>query len=186
MTQDGNITEILDRWSAGETEAVDDVLPFVYSELKQLANGKMRRERPSHTLQPTALVHEAFLRLADRLPPRWDNRSHFYALAARVMRQVLVDHARRVQAEKRGGGAVHVTLEDVAGAGPGGPGGDVLALDAALESLRALDPRKARIIELRFFGGLSIDETATLLELSAPTIVNETRKARAWLYNELS
>jgi len=183
-----NVTEILARWSDGEPEAVERLLPVVYDELRRLARSYVAKERPGHTLQPTALVHEAYLRLADRVPPAWKDRVHFFAIVARIMRQVLVDHARRHAAGKRGGDAVVVSIDDdveVADAAAGPAGTDLLLLDDALERLGELDPRKARIVELRFFGGLTIDECAEVMELSAPTVVNETRKARAWLAKEI-
>jgi RNA polymerase sigma factor (TIGR02999 family) len=182
-----NVTEILARWSDGEPEAVERLLPVVYDELRRLARSYVAKERPGHTLQPTALVHEAYLRLADRVPPAWKDRVHFFAIVARIMRQVLVDHARRHTADKRGGDAVVVSIDDVRGTDQiaDAAGTDLLLLDDALERLGELDPRKARIVELRFFGGLTIDECARVMELSAPTVVNETRKARAWLAKEI-
>ncbi|MEM1180978.1 MAG: sigma-70 family RNA polymerase sigma factor [Acidobacteriota bacterium] len=181
------LTRVLSRWNAGDGEAVGRLLPLVYDELRRLARGHLRKGREDHTLQPTALVHEAFVRLSERMQAAWNDRAHFYAVAAKVMRQILVDHARRHTASKRGGDAVKVSLDDVQIAdGTVGRAARLLALDEALERLRALDERKARIIELRYFGGLTIDECADVLEVSTPTIVNDTRKARAWLFKELS
>ena len=180
-----DVTEALARWSDGEPEAAERLLPVVYDELQKLARGHMQRERPGHTLEPTALVHEAYLRLAHQVPPQWKDRVHFYGIVSRVMRQVLVDHARRHAAGKRGGEALRVSFDEGAQIADPRGGTDLLLLDDALVRLAELDPRKARIVELRFFGGLTIDECARLLELSAPTIVNETRIARAWLHKEI-
>ncbi|MEO1366815.1 MAG: sigma-70 family RNA polymerase sigma factor [Acidobacteriota bacterium] len=179
------LTQVLGRWNAGDAEAASRLLPLVYDELRRLAGGHLRKERDDHTLQPTALVHEAFVRLAERMHADWNDRAHFYAVAAKVMRQILVDHARRHAATKRGGDAVKVPLEDLQLAG-GGRAAHLLALDEALGRLRTMDARKAQIIELRYFGGLTIDECAEVLEVSTPTVVNDTRKARAWLFKELS
>ncbi len=179
-----DVTEVLARWSDGEPEAVENLLPMVYDELRRLARSYVRKERPGHTLQPTALVHEAYLRLAGQVPPAWKDRVHFYAIVSRIMRQVLVDHARRHAAGKRGGDAVRVSFDEGVQAAAT-QGADLLLLDDALQRLAAFDQRKARIIELRFFGGLTIDECARLLGLSVPTIVNETRTARAWLHKEV-
>ena len=181
----GEVTEVLARWNEGESQALERLLPMVYDELRKLARNNMRRERHGHTLQPTALVHEAYLRLADRVPAEWRDRGHFFAIVSRVMRQILVDNARRHGAGKRGGDVFRVSIDERALAADS-RGADLLKLDDALERLKQLDPRKARIIELRFFGGLTIDECAELLELSAPTVVNETRIARAWLHKEMS
>lgn len=181
------LTQVLSRWNAGDTGAVDRLLPLVYDELRRLARGHLRKERDDHTLQPTALVHEAYVRLAERMQAEWNDRAHFYAVAAKVMRQILVDHARRHAATKRGGEVSKVPLEELQVASPvhGGRATRLLALDDALERLRLMDERKARIIELRYFGGLTIDECAEVLKVSTPTVVNDTRKARAWLFKEL-
>lgn len=173
------------RWRGGDPEVVDELLPVVYEQLRQLARNFLRRERHDHTLQPTALVHEAYLRMADQALPQLRDRLHFYALAGRVMRQVLVDHARTQTAAKRGGEAIKVELSDAAGA-KDPRAANLLLLDDAIQRLNALDPRQARIIELRFFGGLTIEESAEVLAVSTPTVINETRKARAWLYKEIS
>ncbi len=178
-----NVTELLTAWRRGENEAMEQLLPLVYNELRKLARGYLRKERHDHTLQPTALVHEAYLRMADQGNPQWRDRVHFYGIAARVMRQILVDHARSHSAGKRGGHAIKVTIDETTDV-PDPRATNLLVLDDALERLAALDPRKARIIELRFFGGLTIEETAEVLEVSTPTVINETRKARAWLYQE--
>jgi RNA polymerase sigma factor (TIGR02999 family) len=194
MAEEIPVTDTFLRWRSGDASALDDLLPRVYDELRALADSYMRRERAGHTLQPTALVHEAFLRLL-RLPPgSVQNRVHFFALAAQAMRRVLADHARRHRAAKRGGSAVRVPLELVdgtPGAAPalGGSAGpsDVAAddLDSALEDLAKLDERQARVVELRFFGGLSIEETAEVLAVSPATVKRDWLVARAWLHREL-
>jgi RNA polymerase sigma factor (TIGR02999 family) len=181
----GPITLLLARWGRGDTRAFDDLLPLVYAELRRLAGQSMRRERPDHTLQPTALVHETYLRLIRGLPPSIENRRHFFALMARLMRRVLVDHARGALAERRGGGDVRPATLDETHRVSDGRLEDLLAIDEAIESLRELDERKARVIELRFFGGLEVSETAEVIGVSAPTVVNDTRMARAWLYDRL-
>jgi len=188
MAEEIPVTDTFLRWRSGDPTALDDLLPRVYDELRALADAYMRRERAGHTLQPTALVHEAFLRLL-RLPPgSVQNRVHFFALAAQAMRRILADHARRHRAAKRGGGAVRVPLELVEGGAPAAPAGDDVAaddLDAALEDLAKLDERQARVVELRFFGGLSIEETAEVLAVSTATVKRDWLVARAWLHREL-
>ena len=184
-----DVTGLLAAWSAGDRDALDALLPAVYAELRRQAQRALRRERAGATLQPTALVHEAYLRLVVRPSPRWENRSHFLAVAARCMRQVLVDAARSRQAVKRGGGAWAVTLSDMdAAAASGEPEVDVevLALDAALERLAALDPMQARLVELRYFAGFTLDETAAVLGVSAATVSREWSVARRWLRRELT
>jgi RNA polymerase sigma factor (TIGR02999 family) len=182
------VTDTFLRWRSGDASALDDLLPRVYDELRALADSYMRRERAGHTLQPTALVHEAFLRML-RLPPgSVQNRVHFFALAAQAMRRILADHARRHRAAKRGGSAVRVPLELVEGGAPASAAGEDVAaddLDAALEDLAKLDPRQARVVELRFFGGLSIEETAEVLAVSTATVKRDWLVARAWLHREL-
>jgi len=188
MAEEIPVTDTFLRWRSGDPTALDDLLPRVYDELRALADAYMRRERAGHTLQPTALVHEAFLRLL-RLPPgSVQNRIHFFALAAQAMRRILADHARRHRAAKRGGGAVRVPLELAEGGAPATPAGDDVAaddLDAALEDLAKLDERQARVVELRFFGGLSIEETAEVLAVSIATVKRDWLVARAWLHREL-
>ena len=155
----------------------------VYSDLRRLARGYLRRERSGHSLPPTALVHEAYLKLVDQRRVRWQNRAHFFAIAAHLMRRILVDHARAHDAAKRGGGTT-IPLADIdAGADP--PGIDVLALDAALDKLARIDPRQSRLVELRFFGGLTVDETAAVLGIAAITVKRDWALARTWLYREL-
>ena len=180
----GEITRLLARWSQGDAAALDAVVSLVYAELRRIAAQSMRDERADHTLQATALVHEAFLRLARTAHVEVHDREHFYALVARTMRRVLVDHYREVVAARRGGGAPHVALEQAAEARAGRLD-DLLGLDDALAQLERLDRRKARVIELRFFAGLDVRETARALSVSVPTIVSDTRVARAWLISWL-
>ena len=180
------VTMLLQSWRRGDVSALDRVAEIVDRELRRLAAAYLRRERPGHTLQPTALVNEAFLRLmgqADRVD--WESRSHFVAIAARHMRQILVDHARRHRAGKRGAGATLISLDE-APASTSPPSTDLLALDEALEKLAAVDPRKARAMELKFFGGLQMAEIATVLNLSIKTVEKDVRLASAWLRATLS
>lgn len=179
-----DVTRLLAHWNDGP-EAAAALLPLVYDELRRLARSYLSKERAGHTLQPTALVHEAYLRLAGKVQVPWQDRVHFYAAVAKVMRQILVDHARRRSTTKRGGDAIKISLAEAPE--PLDPrAADILALDQALADLQRFDPRKAQIIELRFFAGLTIDETASLLEVSSPTVIKDTRKARAWLYAHLT
>ncbi len=182
--RDGDVTGILRLWRDGDRGAVGELMPLVYGHLRRLAKRAMRQERRDHTLQATALVHEAFVRFAQARPIRWTDRRHFYAVAASLMRRILVDHARTLKAERRGGGWQKVSLGD-SDSGRNRPLVDLLALDEALDQLRLVDARKARVIELRFFGGLSVAETAELLSVSKPTVVLDTRFARAWLFSRL-
>lgn len=180
----GEVTLLLRRLQKGDDTAGDRLLPLVYEELRRLAGSFMAREREGHTIQATVLVNEAYIRLAGQ-DAEWRNRSHFMAIAAAAMRRVLVDHARSRAAEKRGGGREAVTLrEDLASAAPGGL--DVLDLHRALERLAEYDPRQARVVELRFFGDLSVDETAEVLGVSPVTVKRDWRHARAWLHRELT
>ena len=178
------VTLLLRAWSDGDEAALDQLLPLVESELRKLARTYMARERPGHTLQPTALVNEAFIRLVDAQGMRWHDRSHFYGIAARLMRRVLVDHARARGYQKRGGGAQRVTLDEALLVSPE-PAVDLVALDRALVALAAADIRKSRVIELRFFGGLSVDETAEVLHVSTDTVKRDWRLAKLWLLREL-
>lgn len=178
------ITQLLLKWSEGDNSALERLMPLVYNELRRLAVRYLRRERANHTLQPTALVHEAYLRLVDQHQVEWQNRAQFYGLAARLMRNILVDHARRRQAAKRGGEQFQISAEiDSQAAVP--PEFEFLALHEALERLALNDPQKARIVELRFFGGLSIEETASILEIGHATVERDWKFARAWLGREL-
>jgi len=179
------ITPLLLRWSQGDEAALSLLLPIVYQELHRLAQSYLRRERADHTLQPTALINEAYLRLIRQDTPDWQSRSHFFGVAARLMRQILVEHARTHAAAKRGGGAAELALDE-AWHYTGEQAAELVALDDALQALAQFDERKVRIIELRYFGGMSLEETATALNLSIATINKETRLARAWLHRELN
>jgi RNA polymerase sigma-70 factor (ECF subfamily) len=178
------VTKILQRWSEGDTKAAEEALPLVYDELRRIAGKQLRRERGDHTLEATALVHEAYLRLNGQKGLVWPSRAHFFAFAAHLIRRVLVDHARNRNRAKRGGLLEKVTLAEACQlALPKSP--DLVALDEALSSLEAIDPRKATVVELRFFAGLTLEETADQLGLSAETVSREWRRAKAWLYKEL-
>ena len=178
------VTALLQLWSDGRKEALDRLLPQIYAELQRLASSYLRRERPDHTLQATALVHEAFIKLVDQRAVRWQNRAHFFGIAAQAMRRILVDHARARDAGKRGDGARRISLDDALVL-TDMPNVDVLALDEVLSRLAVLDPQQSRVVELRFFGGLTIDETAEVLHISPATVGREWTLARAWLYAEL-
>ena len=180
----GAVTELLRAWSGGDDGALERLTPLVEAELRRLARGYMRRERRGHTLQTTALVNEAFLRLTDAHSIAWQNRAHFLGIAARLMRRVLVDHARARGYRKRGGGVQRITLNEGLVASSE-PALNVIALDRALEALAAVDPRKSRVIELRFFGGLSVEETAEVLHVSSDTVKRDWRLAKLWLLREL-
>jgi RNA polymerase sigma-70 factor (ECF subfamily) len=179
------ITQLLLDWSNGDKAALDKMVPLVYAELRRLAHYHMRRERPGHTLQTTALVNEAYLRLIDQRNVAWQNRAHFFAIAAKLMRRILVDYARGRQYAKREGIARHVSLEEAAPVSKL-PDRNLVAVDDALISLEVLDPRKARVVELRFFGGLTIEETAEVLQASHATVERDWSTARAWLYREIN
>jgi RNA polymerase sigma-70 factor, ECF subfamily len=180
----GAVTELLRAWRDGDDGALERLVPLVEAELRRLARAYMRRERRDHTLQTTALVNEAFLRLTDARQVRWEDRAHFLGISARLMRRVLVDHARSRGYRKRGGGAQRVTLTEGLVASPE-PTLDVVALDRALEVLEAVDSRKSRMVELRFFGGLSVEETAQVLGVSPDTVKRDWRLAKLWLLREL-
>ena len=183
---EATVTLLLQRWSDGEREAAARVLPLIYRELRRIAARELRRERAGHTLQATAVVHEAFLSLEGVEGCRWLSRDHFFAFAAHLMRRVLVDHARRRKRTKRGGAAPHVPLSEVEAAGLAfDRSPDLVALDDALSALQALDARKAAVVELRYFAGLSSEETAAALGISVETVGREWRRAKAWLYGEL-
>lgn len=181
----GQVTDLLSAWTGGDASALERLIPIVYGELRAIAGLVFRRERGDHTLQPTAVVHEAFLKLAGGDVPFRD-RVHFFAVAAQAMRQVLVDHARARVAAKRGGGATRIELGEVPAGGADRALADVLAVDQALERLAALDADQARIVELRYFGGLTVEETAEVLGVSAPTVKRDWRLARAFLARELA
>ena len=175
-----SVTQLLVAWSGGDQAALDQLVPLVYEDLRRIARNRMGREQPGHTLQTTALINEAYLRLVDQKHTRWQNRAHFFAIASKMMRRILVDHARRGQYQKRGGGAVQVTLAEAEGlADEGTP--DLVALDEALKSLAEMDPRRSQVVELRFFGGLSIEEAAEVLKVSPTTIERDWTIAKAWL-----
>ncbi|MCI0336379.1 MAG: sigma-70 family RNA polymerase sigma factor [Acidobacteria bacterium] len=184
MKTSTEITQLLLAWSDGEREALDKLLPLVYRELKRLAERYLRRERSGHTLQPTALVHEAYLKLIDQKHVRWQNRAHFFGVAAQAMRRILVDHARSFQSEKRGGSETKISFDEGLDLS-GERANELIALDDALKSLAELDPQKSRIVELKYFGGLSLEEIAEALGVSRATVVRQWRLARAWLYSEL-
>lgn len=188
------VTQLLQRWSQGDAAALDRMLPMVYDELRRLASRHLRQERAGHTLQGTGLVHEAYLRIAQRTPMQWQSRVHFFGWASAVMRHILVDHARARQAGKRGGGMAVLSLEalEEEGSAIAGPGAsqaddalDLVALDRALQRLEQLDPQQSRVVELRFFGGLSVLETAQTLHISPATVKREWATARAWLLREI-
>ena len=179
------VTRLLAAWSEGDQSALATLTPLVHEELRRLAHHYMKGERPGHTLQTTALVNEAYLKLIDQRGVKFRNRTQFFALAATLMRHILVDHARSRQYLKRGGGAQRVSLDKALLVG-GDPGEDLVALDEALARLAAVDERKSKVVELRFFGGLSVEETAEELDVSAVTVMREWRMAKAWLYGQLS
>jgi len=179
-----DVTEILQDWN-GNGDAPARLMPLVYDELRRLAAGYLRRERFDHTLQPTALVHEAYLRLVDQSRVEWQNRAHFYSIAAQMMRRILIDHARAHASEKRGGHERRLSLDEAAIL-PQERAADLIALDDALKQLAAMDERKSRVVELRFFGGLSVKETAEALGVHPATVERDWTIAKAWLYRELS
>jgi RNA polymerase sigma factor (TIGR02999 family) len=181
-----DVTSLLRAWSRGDQSVLDQLMRAVYGELRRQADRYMRRQPPGHTLQTTALVHEAYLRLIGSEPIEWQNRAHFFGVAAKAMRSILVDHARARHAAKRGGGAPHLTLEAVDLGGGQAPEVDVVALDEALTRFAAFDPEKSRLVELRYFGGLSIDEAAEVLGISPTTVKRQWSTARAWLRRELT
>jgi RNA polymerase sigma factor (TIGR02999 family) len=180
-----DVTQLLKNWRDGNRAALDELAPVVYDELRRLASSYMRRERVNHTLQSTALVNEAFLKLCGQREVEWKNRAHFFGIAAQMIRRILVDHARAHKAEKRGGGAGVLSLDEAIGV-PEKRDIEILALNDALEALQALDPKQARIVELRFFTGLSIEETAEVVGVSPATVKREWVAARAWLFREVS
>ena len=179
------ITQLLQDWRDGNGKALDILLPRVYKELRRLACRQLRKERPDHTLQSAALVHEAYLRLVGVSPPQWESRTHFFAIAAQLMRQILVDYARRHGAAKRGGSVYKLSLED-AMATPQQERLDIVALDDALHALARIDERQSRVVELRFFAGLSLNEISKVLEIAPATVQRDWTAARAWLHREIS
>ncbi|MBL8241737.1 MAG: sigma-70 family RNA polymerase sigma factor [Bryobacterales bacterium] len=179
------VTQLLNQWSDGNRAALDSLTPVVYDELRRLASIYLHRERSDHTLQPTAVVHEAYMRLVDQRSVRWQNRAHFFGIAAQMIRRILVDHARGVRAAKRGGGAVALSLDEALGVSEKRDL-ELEALDDALTTLAEVDPQQARVVELRFFTGLSIEETAEVLGISESTVKRDWVSAKAWLFRELS
>jgi RNA polymerase sigma factor (TIGR02999 family) len=181
----GPITDLLNNWRQGDGAALDKLMPLVYGDLRRIAARQLRQERPNHTLQPTALVHEMFLKLVDQDRIQWQNRAQFFGIAAQLIRRVLVDYVRTRNAEKRGGGAITVALDDVVAEG-GGREIDLIRLDDALQSLAATDEQQSQVVVIRFFGGLSIEETAEVLGVSVSTVKRDWIAAKAWLYREMS
>ena len=179
------VTQLLIDWSNGSQDAVEHLFPLVYEELRRLAHRYMRRERPGHTLQTTAVVHEAYLRLIDQNHVQWQNRAHFFAIAAQMMRRILITHAQSHAYTKRGGGALKVSLDEAAVLSPA-RAGELIALDEALKSLAVIDVRRSQVVELRFFGGLSNEEIAEVLKISPNTVTRDWNVAKAWLYREMS
>jgi RNA polymerase sigma factor (TIGR02999 family) len=179
-----DVTRLLQEWTNGEEQALDRLVPQIHRELRKLAASYLRKERPEHTLQPTALVNEAFLKLIDQRAVKWQNRAHFFGIAAQAMRRILVDHARARGAGKRGDGIRNVPLDDALMAG-GMIDIDLLALDAALTRLAVIDPQQSRVVELRFFGGLTMEETAEVMHISPATVGREWRMAKSWLFAEI-
>lgn len=185
ITSQQGVTRLLVNWSNGDREALEKLTPLVYAELRRLANRYLRRERPDHTLQSTALVHEAYIRLIDDKTVQWQNRAHFFAVSAQLIRHILIDHARSRQAQKRGSAAIKLSLDEAI-ATPGQNDLDLVALDDALNTLAKIDPEQSRIVELRFFAGLSIEETAEVVGVSPATVKREWTTAKAWLAREIS
>ena len=181
----GEVSKLLQVWRGGDRDALDSLLPLVYKELRRVAHFQLRNERPNHTLQSAALVNEAYLRLVGLSSPGWESRTHFFAIAAQLMRQILVDYARRRRTAKRGASVARVSLEDAAIA-PKKRGLDVVALDDALKSLAKIDPRQSRVVELRFFAGLSLEEISAAMEIAPATVQRDWTAARAWLHREMS
>jgi RNA polymerase sigma factor (TIGR02999 family) len=179
------ITQLLAEWSEGNQAALDKLYPLVYNELRRMAHGYLRRERKGHTLQTTALINEAYLRLVDQKCVHWANRSHFFGISAQIMRRILIDHARRYDYAKRGGGAQRISLDEVAVVAKE-RARSLLMLDEALKTLAKIDPRRSEVVELRYFGGLNNEEIARVLKISENTVTRDWNMARAWLYQELS
>lgn len=178
------VTELLVRWRSGDNDALQALMPLVYDEMRRLAHRYLRRERPGHTLQSTALVHEAFVRLTGNALPQWEDRAHFFGIAAHLMRQILVEYARSRNTNKRGGAVVKLAMDGMEERTPK-PDLDVVALDDALKDLARIDPQQSRVVELRFFSGLSIEDTAEALGISESTVKRDWNTARVWLYREL-
>ena len=179
------VTELLNKWSQGDKAALDELMPVIHSELRRLARRYMARERSGHTLQTTALINEAYLRLVDQQGVEWQDRAHFFAVSAQIMRHILVDHARKYQSDKRGAGAEKVPLDEVIIANQE-RAAELVTLDQALDDLATLDPRQSQIVELRFFGGLTVEETAVVMKIAPITVMREWRTAKAWLRHKCS
>jgi RNA polymerase sigma factor (TIGR02999 family) len=185
QTSTDGITKLLQGWQGGDRTALDALVPVVYKELHRLAHCELRKERPDHTLQSTALVHEAYFRLVGKNLPQWESRTHFFAIAAQLMRQILVDYARRHRASKRGSGVCMLTLDDAISLAKR-KDVDVIAIDDALNTLAEIDPRQSRVVELRFFAGLSLEEISEVMGIATATVQRDWTAARAWLYREIS
>ncbi len=183
-TSPQRVTQLLANWSQGDNAALTELTPLVYEDLRRLAHRHMGGQRPDHTLQTTALVHEAYLRLADQTNPNWQTRAHFFAVAARAMRQILVDYAKRYRSQKRGGGALKIELDEAALVSPA-ESKEIVDLHEALERLATLDSREAEVVELKYFGGLNYDEIAEVLKISPVTVRRDWEFAKVWLYAEL-
>jgi RNA polymerase sigma factor (TIGR02999 family) len=182
--RDGQVSSLLRQWSDGEEQALEQLVPIIYKELRRLAHYHLRRERDGHTLQTTALVHEVYLRLRGQNEPRWEDRAHFFAVAARLMRRILVDYSRRRGAEKRGGASTHISLDDALTI-PVGKQFDLLALDEALDALSSIQPRKYQVVEMRFFAGLGAKEIAMVLKTTEATVRRDWIIAKGWLFRYL-
>jgi RNA polymerase sigma-70 factor, ECF subfamily len=187
-TPQTEVSQLLIKWGSGDQESLNELMPLVYGELRRLARCYLRRERPGHTLQTTALVHEAYLKLIDQEHQRWQNRAHFFAISAQLMRRILVDYARAHRAAKRGGDHLRLPLDEVDEAADlcGRNNADLIGLDEALDELSALDPQQGRVVELRIFGGLTVEETAEVLNISPRTVKREWSMARAWLRQQIT
>jgi RNA polymerase sigma-70 factor, ECF subfamily len=186
MENPHDVTQLLLKWSQGEQGAIDELLPLVYRELHKIAHRYLNKERGGHTLQTTALVHEAYIKLIDQTRVEWQNRAHFFGIAAQAMRRILVDNARQRLAGKRGAGAEKISIEDNEIDISDEKASNLVELDFALKKLAELDPNKSRLVELRYFGGLSLEETAEVLGVSRPTVIRQWRLAKAWLYKEIT
>ena len=186
MENPHDVTQLLLKWSQGDQGAIDELLPMVYRELHKIAHRYLNKERGEHTLQTTALVHEAYIKLIDQTRVEWQNRAHFFGIAAQAMRRILVDNARQRLAGKRGSGAEKISIEDNQIDISDEKASNLIELDFALKKLAELDPNKSRLVELRYFGGLSLEETAEVMGVSRPTVIRQWRLAKAWLYKEIA
>lgn len=186
MSEKQDLTRLLNKAQAGDKDTLDEVFPIVYAELRRVAAHQLSNEKANHTLQPTALVHEAYLRLLEQHSVDWQNRTHFFSIAAEMMRRILVNHAIEKKAQKRGSGETLLSLDEISGASAKLPTVDLILLDEALKRLAEFDPQQAKIIELRFFGGLTIEEVASVLQISESTVNREWRSAKAWIMSQIS